>query len=253
MTNELQYEYFQETNSYGLVSVSGSSATKLPDYTAYSSAIASVSPTVLNSASYTPTATALRSCPSWDASPTLPPTPNEQLCSCMVADLGCAAKGTISSDVIGPLFDYICGTGGSNLGVDCAGINGNGTSGVYGAYSMCAAQDRLSWAFNQYYQSQKSKNSANTDACDFSGNATTKSATASGTCGALVSGAGGVVGTGTSTAVPSNGGSSSGSSGSSSSKSAANGVTVPSVDMGLIKMGAYVVFAVMAGAGVVLL
>jgi len=247
------YEYFQEANDYGLVSIDGSQASQLPDYSAYSTAIAKVSPTILNAASYTPTNTALRSCPAvnsaWAASPTLPPSPNQQLCDCMVSDLTCVAKGTPSDDVAGSLFDYICGGG-----TDCSGISGNGTSGKYGAYSMCDLKSRLSWAMNSYAGSHTGGNP-----CDFGGNATTVSAKAASSCSALVSQAGGVKGQGTSTAVPANNngnsGSSSGSSGSSasSSKSAAGAVTVPSIDMGLVKLGAYVVCAVAAGAGVVLM
>ena len=236
----------------GLVSVSGSTASKLPDYSNYQSAIASVSPTVLNAASYSPTNTALRSCPavgsSWDASPTLPPTPNQQLCDCMVADLSCVAKSSVSDESAGELFDFICGGK-----TDCSGISGNGTTGKYGAYSMCDLKSRLSWAMNSYASGQSSSNNM---ACDFSGNATSQSSKASGTCSSLISGAGGVAGSGTSTAKPSgNGGSGSGSSGSSasSSKSAAGATTVPAFDMGLVKLGAYVVCAMFAGAGVVLM
>ena len=98
-------------------------------------------------ASYTPTNTKLRACPAegadWQASPKLPPTPNQQLCSCMVDSLDCSAKSSVASDKFADHFSYICG--GST---DCTGINGNGTTGKYGAYSMCRPSERLSWAMN---------------------------------------------------------------------------------------------------------
>ncbi|KFY18863.1 hypothetical protein V491_04680, partial [Pseudogymnoascus sp. VKM F-3775] len=46
------YEYFQETNDYGLVSLSGSTVTKLQDYDNFSTKIHAISPSSVNSASY---------------------------------------------------------------------------------------------------------------------------------------------------------------------------------------------------------
>ena len=98
-------------------------------------------------ADYTPTNTKLRSCPAegadWQASSKLPPTPNQQLCSCMVDDLGCSAKSSVASDQFANLFSFIC-----DGRADCTGISGNGTTGAYGAYSMCRPAERLSWAMN---------------------------------------------------------------------------------------------------------
>jgi len=269
------YEYFQATNAYGqfaplesaarqltfpglINSISGdpTSATPNTDYSNLAKVIASVSPTVLNSASYSPTNTALRSCPSvgsdWEASNVLPPSPNQQLCGCMVSGLSCVAKSSVSEANIGPLFNYICGAGQGSAGTNCSGISGNGSLGQYGAYSMCDQRARLSWAFNAYYQQQKGANAGNANACDFAGNATTQSASSAGSCAALVSGAGGTAGTGTSTATPglSTGGGAGG--GAAASSGVAGAVTVPNVDLGLLKMGAYVLCAMAAGAGLVL-
>jgi hypothetical protein len=128
------------------VTVSGNSVKTLTDYNNLKTQLAKATPTGVNSASFTPTNTALQSCPAtgtaWQASPTLPPTPNEELCSCMTAELGCVAKSSVSSDDYDSLFSYICAD------IDCTGITGNGTTGEYGAFSMCNSTQRLSWAMN---------------------------------------------------------------------------------------------------------
>ena len=208
-------------------------------------------------ASYTPSNTVARDCPatgtSWEAATPLPPTPNEQLCSCMVASLSCVAKSSVNNTAIPKLFSAACDPkNGQNI---CSGIANNGTTGSFGAYSGCNATDQLSWAFNAYFQEQKSSNSANTDACDFGGAATTKSATApTGQCSALINQAGGAAGTGTVTSQPSGTGAVTGSASSSStSKAAANSVNVPSFNFGLLSLGAYMSAAALAGAGMILL
>lgn len=182
------YEWFQEQNDYGLVTQAGSSVSPLPDYTAFSSQINRIHPTRAQSSAYRPSNSA-PSCPSptagvWEAATSLPPTPNEGLCDCVPATLGCAAKQNLPPTNISALFGYICG----DLGVDCSGINANGTApGQYGAFSPCNATVKLSWLMNKYYNSQK--NAAG--ACDFGGAATIRSAlAASGTCSELLSEAG---------------------------------------------------------------
>lgn len=215
-----------------------------------------VSPSGVNSASYTPTNTVARSCPTtgsaWEAATALPPTPNQQLCSCMLPALSCVAKPNGNDTAVQSLFAEVCGL---FQGV-CNGITANATTGVYGAYSMCNATEQLSWAFNAYYQNQKG--TQNNDACDFNGAATTQAAASpTGSCAALISQAGSA-GTGTVTSVPSGTGSGGGSGGSSSSstatkKGAAGMVTVPSFSFGMLSLGIYVMAAAMVGAGMVLL
>ncbi|ODM14616.1 1,3-beta-glucanosyltransferase gel4 [Aspergillus cristatus] len=248
------YMYFQETNDYGLVSVIDStSVSKLADFTSYSKHIASATPSGTNKASYTPTNSALQSCPSvnsaWEAAATpLPPTPNSELCSCMSKSAKCVVKDSVSSSDYSDLFGVVCGY------TDCSGVSANGTSGDYGAYSMCSAKDQLNFIINHYYEKQGSKASA----CDFGGSATTTSTTApSGTCKSLMSEAGSA-GTGTVTSQPTATGSSESESAfasSSSSQGAAAGGVTPSVAIGFgsVQFGAYAVTAVLAGLGMILL
>ncbi|KAA8906515.1 Glucanosyltransferase-domain-containing protein [Sphaerosporella brunnea] len=236
------YMYFQEANDYGLVSVSGNNVKTLADFNNLKTQLASATPTGVKMATFTPTNTALQDCPAegtaWMASPTLPPTPNKELCSCMVSSLSCVAKSSLPEKNYADLFSYICGGN-----TDCSGINGNATTGKYGAYSMCNSTERLSWAMNAYYDSQ---NKAST-ACDFSGSGTTQAAaSSSGSCSALMKEAGGISGTGTVTSQPSATGSGSGSA------SAGNYLGAPSVNVGALKIGSAMAIAFLSGFAVLL-
>ena len=175
----------------------------------------------------------------------------------MVSNLTCVAKSSLSSQQIQDQFDYICDPA---QGDNCAGILGNGTTGKYGTFSMCTDNDRLSWAFNQYYLNQTATNTANTSPCDFKGAASKVSPKVASSCKAVISQAG-PAGTGSVTNAPTaTGGSGSGtgtgsSSGSSSSstKGAAMVLGVPQFDLGILKIAAYVTSATLVGVGMVLL
>ena len=209
------YEWFQETNDYGLVTqISSSSVSMLPDYAALSKQLQDISPTRVQSSAYTPTNSPPQ-CPSpesgvWDAATSLPPTPNEGLCDCVPSTLECVANPNLSATNISALFGTICGS----LHVDCSGINANGSyPGQYGSFSPCNATVKLSWLMNKYYIAQNKV----AGACNFAGQASIQSAQpASGTCGQLLSEAG-TGGTGQVTST--NGG------GASGSKSAASGMS----------------------------
>jgi len=252
------YMYFQEANDYGLVSVSGNSVSTLQDFSYLSSRLATISPSGTNSASYSPT-NQPAACPtvgaSWraEASP-LPPSPNQQLCSCMYNSLSCVVSSSVSDEDAGDLFSTVCGLSSSA----CNGIAHNATTGTFGAYSMCNSTEQLAYVLNAYYQAQPSANKAS--ACDFKGSATTKSpASATGQCSALMAQAG-TAGTGTVTSSPTatgaGAGSASGSGGkasSSSSAGAASGLSAPAFNFGAIGLGAYVSVAVLSGAAMLLL
>lgn len=210
--------------------------------------MAKISPSGVNSASYTPT-NSPQACPSidstWEASSNLPPTPNADLCSCMVANLTCVAKPDISSSDTQTNLDYLCGPG---VGDYCAGITPNATTGKYGSYSMCNATEKLSWAMNEFYKNQTANNPKNNNPCDFKGVATKKTPNSQNSCKALVSQAG-PAGTGTVTSAPS----ATGAGSSSTPKGAAGATTVPKFSLGLLQLAVYVVTAGLVGAGMVFL
>lgn len=172
------YMYYQEANKYGLVEINDGGITKLQDFTNLKKQISKVNPKGVTMSNYSPTNTSPRDCPPenefWEASTNLPPTPNESLCQCMVKSLDCVAKSTVPETAMGDLFNFVCGQ--SNA--DCSAITTNGTTGVYGAFSMCSSSERLSYVFNTYYHANKK----NPQACDFNGNATTQTAATNTDC-----------------------------------------------------------------------
>jgi len=198
--------YHQEENNYGLVEVDGDTVKPLPDFQALKEKITKVHPQGVSMSSYTPSNTEPRNCPAegnaWQASTNLPPTPDKGVCQCKLKALDCTAKSSVKEDAIGELFGFVCG----QPNTDCSGIEANGTTGQYGAFSMCSPSERLAWAFNSYYQA----NGKNSQACDFNGNATTQTAQTDSSCESAIQKA-------ESSSTPPT--SSGGSSGSSSSPS----------------------------------
>ncbi|KAM5475279.1 hypothetical protein MauCBS54593_001755 [Microsporum audouinii] len=245
LSGAIVYMYFQEANDYGLVQVQNGKAKKLTDFDNLKKQISKVKPSGVEMNAYKPTNTAASQCPNssaWKASSDhLPPTPNKALCSCMVKSLSCIAKSSITDKQIGQLFGEVCGADKTA----CKGIDTDATLGVYGAYSMCSPIEKLSFAFNQYYQHQSAKGHGDT-ACDFDGAATTqKSEKPSGDCASLVNQAG-TDGTGSVTSSPQSGS-------STSSGAAANTIPAPAINFGIVKLGAYLFCAVLAGAGMILI
>lgn len=168
----------------------------------------------------------------------------------MVRNLTCVAKPGLDDDTTKNLFDYVCGRD-QNA---CVGIQKDGSSGTYGALSMCNSTEQLSWVLNAYYFNQPPANRA--EACKFDGNAQTqRPASASGTCRGLL-GQVGPAGTGSVTATPTaggNGGSGGGTSSTATRSGSASAVTVPRFDFGMLQLGAYIVGAILTGAGMILL
>ncbi|KAJ5799069.1 CAZyme family GH72 and CBM43 [Penicillium psychrosexuale] len=245
------YMYFQEANNYGLVSVVDSTSIKtMSDFKYYSSQIANANPTGVNKASYTPTNTALQSCPtvgaSWDAkSSPLPPAADSQLCECMYDASACVVAGSLASTKYANLFSTVCGY------TDCSGLTANATTGEYGAYSMCSTKQQLAFALNKYYVEQDRA----ADACSFSGSATVKASTkATGTCSTQIKEAG-TAGTGTvTTENTATADSSSASSTASSTTSSSGAIRVHhSSSFGSFQVAAYIATALLAGVGMIAL
>lgn len=245
------YMYYETDNKYGLVSTDGSSVSTLSDFENLSSQMNSASPSGVNSASYTPSTSVGRSCPTvgsdWNAASILPPSPNADLCACMYKTLECVPKSDITNKKIGETFGYL----GKSEGV-MDGVSSNATTGTYGAYSMCSAVERLAWAMDAYYQ--KNKGSAGGKACGFDGAATTQKAeSATGSCTSQMS-AIGTAGTGTvSGGLAASTGGGEGGSGGQTSKGLAPAVGPQAVQVGTLQAGVYALAAIASGAFMIML
>lgn len=190
----------------------------------------------------------LRQCPkvkdTWRASDTLPPTPNRELCTCMMKTLSCKARDDLEPEELGDLFGTVCGMDDEA----CVGISANPKQGAYGAYSMCNPYEQLSHAYNTYYKNQGEKDTA----CDFDGTAETQEPEEpEGQCATLIEQAG-EDGSGT-VPVPTagDGEGADGSGAGGDGTSAASPVAIPAFNFGLFSLGAYVVCAMTAGAGMI--
>ena len=200
---------------------------------------------------YSVSTTVGRACPTvgadWLAASVLPPPVDSDLCSCMYDTLTCVPVSDISDKLMTNTFSYLGGVDGV-----MDGVTGNSTSGQYGAYSVCNANQRLAWAMNQYFEKQGSSASA----CDFNGAATTKSATsATGSCSSQMKAAG-TAGTGAvsgTLVAGATSGSGSGSAASSTSKGVAAGSVPQAVYVGAWQTGAYALVALATGVFMIML
>lgn len=232
------------------MNIEGNKVNKMKDFENLSSQMQKVDPTGTQSSKFEPTHTP-RDCPpvsdDWLSSNKLPPTPNDELCGCMQESLSCVVSDSVEPKQFAELFGTVCGYGESV----CAGINTNATTGEYGAYSMCHAKQKLSFAMNRYYQQQKEAgNGAN--ACDFDGAATKVSASQpSGDCKKLLKQAG-KNGQGNVSGGGSSGGGSGGGDSSSSSSGAASPMAAPrAVNAGVGQIVLYVGSAMVAALGMI--
>lgn len=176
------YMYFEEANEYGLVSVSGDSVSTLGDYSYYSQEMNSIDPSLAKTADVGASSTVTLACPAsaatWKASPSLPPTPDEDVCNCVADSLECVLDDSVDESDYGDLFGVVCDY------VNCSAVSADGETGEYGAVSFCSDKDKLSYILNLYYEDQDKHSSA----CDFSGSASLRSTSlAASSCSAVVS------------------------------------------------------------------
>jgi len=172
------YMYFQEANDYGLVELSKSGEPELMKNAKFlAKEHKAADPKGVDMDDYSPSLKAA-SCPklssTWRAGSNLPPTPDQDLCDCMVSDASCGVASGTSEKSYGDIFDFIC----SEKPALCKGIGGNATTGVYGAYHGCNDKAKVTYVLNEYYKDQDQAS----DACDFKGKAEVLSGSAKGSC-----------------------------------------------------------------------
>ncbi|EFI28656.1 1,3-beta-glucanosyltransferase [Coprinopsis cinerea okayama7 len=112
----------------------------------------------------------------FDASNTLPATPNESACNCLQSALSCQFTPPIAdySDINGELLNIGCSLLGESGG-SCDEIGGSGATGIYGRLSGCDPVVKLSYVMSQFYEGE----GRDARACSFSGNGTVNAAASS--------------------------------------------------------------------------
>ncbi|KAL4243204.1 1,3-beta-glucanosyltransferase [Abortiporus biennis] len=176
----IAFSYFPAESGqgqFGMVTISsdGSTVTTSDDFDRLKTQYGQVTPPNSPSQSSAGT-TSYPSCPAANttflASSTLPPTPNDAACGCLLSTLSCqfAPKTTNTSGIVGPLLDTACGLLGGSGG-NCNDIAGDGATGTYGRLSSCDPSTKLSFVMTQFYEA----NNRNPQSCDFGGNATVNS------------------------------------------------------------------------------
>lgn len=175
----IAFSYFPTSDGYGMVTFTGTdgqTVTTSDDFTRLADQLGNVTSTPNTPAQSSVTVTQ-GTCPAsenstFQASSTLPDTPDESVCDCIYQNaFTCVVKATTASQpaIVGALIDYTCSLlGSSGATASCDAIGGNGTTGTYGELSYCSDQIKLSYAFSAYYESQNRLATA----CDFAGNAT---------------------------------------------------------------------------------
>ncbi|KAI1377042.1 carbohydrate-binding module family 43 protein [Hypoxylon crocopeplum] len=242
------YMFHEEENDYGLVKISGNSATPMKNYKVLQSKLADVKPSSTSMASYNPT-NSPAACPAisndWKAAEALPPTPDSSLCDCMYNSLSCVPADDLAEKEYGDIFGYIC----ENDEAACAGIKQDSETGVYGPYGMCNPKEQLAHVLNAYYTNQNSAS----DACDFSGAAQLVSGSNSdSSCQDALQKANSAI----AVAATATAGSAVSSSAGGSSENAAAPASVrmaPFMTMGDVVVSLYVLVAMGVGAGMVML
>ncbi|KAI0757284.1 Glucanosyltransferase-domain-containing protein [Daedaleopsis nitida] len=172
------FSYFPaESNDgqFGMVTVNGDTVTTSDDYDRLKSEYGKVTfPTVPSKSDAG--ASQFLTCPStnstWLATTKLPPTPNDAACKCLDSNLSCLFSPQVadSTNIVGSLLDFTCSSL-PNVNGNCNDISSNGTTGTYGRVAFCDPNTKLSFVMSEFYE----LSNRNSQACDFSGNATVNS------------------------------------------------------------------------------
>ncbi|PFH59710.1 hypothetical protein XA68_11973 [Ophiocordyceps unilateralis] len=239
------FMYFQEENDYGLVKIENDKATKLKDFEALQKQVTKADPKGVSRDSYSPD-NKPQQCPdnkseNWKANSALPPTPDQSLCDCMVKSRSCVQKQGLSPKDYGSIFGFICGAAPEV----CAGIRGDPSTGVYGAYSMCSDSAKLDYVLDAYYVKMKKDQSS----CDFDKKAGLQSGSVDSSCDSKLARASDINRQVATATAPVGG-----ASATSSDSAAAPGVALPRLlAVGDYTMGLYMAVALMMGVGMVAL
>lgn len=189
------------------------------------------------------------SCPkisdSWAAASVLPPLPDSSLCKCMTNSRSCIRAKDLDEEDYGEMFGYICG----KAPEICTGIVGNTTTGVYGAYSMCADGDKLDYVLDAFY----SKSNKAASSCDFKGKAQVVSAKSESKCSAALASASSINKQAATATAPPNAGSTGGSGDDEGNFAVAGTPLARLFSVGDYAVGLYMVVAMCVGAGMVAL
>ncbi|KAG0227678.1 Glucanosyltransferase-domain-containing protein [Mortierella sp. GBAus27b] len=162
----IAYEWTQEKNNYGLVQIqSGGSVTLLQDFHNLKAALAPLHPVGVNMDAFNeqrPISTCPIITPTWEASSILPPKPSESVCNCMMSSLSCVASepALATTGDLGTQLNTLCGM------TSCDDIATNARTGVYGKYSFCTPEQKLSYVYNHFYTNVGKQDPAS---CNFGG------------------------------------------------------------------------------------
>ncbi|KAF8193250.1 Glucanosyltransferase-domain-containing protein [Mycena galopus ATCC 62051] len=107
--------------------------------------------------------------PGWNASTTLPQTPDDAACGCLESALSCLFSPPTPNymDLVGELIGVACGLV-ATAGGTCDDISSDGVAGTYGRLAMCDPTIKLSYVMSQYFELNHYVNVA----CSFDGNGT---------------------------------------------------------------------------------
>jgi hypothetical protein len=247
------YMYHQEANDYGLVKISkNGDAVKQKDFNQLKKKATAAQPEGVDKDDYKPSGKPA-SCPTqsktWKVNSALPPSPDKELCDCMVKSRTCVPADDLKTKDFNDMFGYICGEDKKI----CTAINANATAGIYGAYSMCDNEAKLAYILDAYYKSQNN----NADACDFKGKATTQKAQNQDSCKSKLDAASKINDEVATATAAAGGASSTGDAQNSEEDDESFGLQAASIgrlfSMGDYAVGAYMAVAGVVGAGMVLL